>query len=353
MPTGLPLAHEPASLTQPFVDHGFDVAKVFYFGESVLLPDYRGHGIGVGFFREREAHAHTSAASARLLRASGRPSPAGRCCAARRLQGAARAAPIEALVGSISWRRPRRRPRRPSCLQFWCWADRPSPLAGRRTRSTGSPAGRLRRQVTAWVEGPWPSACACWSFPSMAGWSWPPCSPSPCPATCRRSCRRWRRWRPRWSSCTDLARRHGVHIPAPACRSRWRRHHNRLAVRPGRGLGFPGQDRDDPLRARELERLGASELRLFDTELGRLGVCICYDVEFPLLARALVEAGRSSYPRPVLHRNSARLLAGADRRSARARWRASASWFMRRRSVLRHGRPRSTSIAVRPGSMAR
>lgn len=32
-------------------------------------------------------------------------------------------------------------------------------------------------------------------------------------------------------------------------------------------------------------------LTLFDTALGRIGVLICYDSEFPLLARALVEAG--------------------------------------------------------------
>ena len=57
--TGLPLAHEPPSLTDTFTAHGFEVAKVFYFGESVLLPDYRGHGVGVAFFREREAHART------------------------------------------------------------------------------------------------------------------------------------------------------------------------------------------------------------------------------------------------------------------------------------------------------
>ncbi|WP_212525393.1 carbon-nitrogen hydrolase family protein [Actibacterium sp. MT2.3-13A] len=32
-------------------------------------------------------------------------------------------------------------------------------------------------------------------------------------------------------------------------------------------------------------------LRVFDTALGRIGVLICYDSEFPLLGRALVEAG--------------------------------------------------------------
>ena len=31
--------------------------SVFYFGESVLLPEYRGRGIGHAFFDQREAHA--------------------------------------------------------------------------------------------------------------------------------------------------------------------------------------------------------------------------------------------------------------------------------------------------------
>ncbi|MEM8754291.1 MAG: nitrilase-related carbon-nitrogen hydrolase, partial [Pseudomonadota bacterium] len=32
-------------------------------------------------------------------------------------------------------------------------------------------------------------------------------------------------------------------------------------------------------------------LRVFDTALGRIGVLICYDCEFPLLARAMIDAG--------------------------------------------------------------
>lgn len=36
---------------------------------------------------------------------------------------------------------------------------------------------------------------------------------------------------------------------------------------------------------------GGGALKLFETGLGKIGVLICYDSEFPLLARALVEAG--------------------------------------------------------------
>ncbi len=36
---------------------------------------------------------------------------------------------------------------------------------------------------------------------------------------------------------------------------------------------------------------GGSELSVFDIGVARIGVAICYDIEFPLIARALVEAG--------------------------------------------------------------
>lgn len=55
--TGLPLADDTPEFQQPFVDAGRPVAEVFYFGESVLLPEYRGRGLGHRFFDEREAHA--------------------------------------------------------------------------------------------------------------------------------------------------------------------------------------------------------------------------------------------------------------------------------------------------------
>lgn len=44
----------------------------------------------------------------------------------------------------------------------------------------------------------------------------------------------------------------------------------------------------------ENERWGISsgnELRIFETAIGRIGIAVCYDIEFPLLARTQVEAG--------------------------------------------------------------
>lgn len=55
--TAIPMAFEEPAFQQPFVEHGYDPARIFYCAESVLRPQYRGQGIGVRFFEEREAHA--------------------------------------------------------------------------------------------------------------------------------------------------------------------------------------------------------------------------------------------------------------------------------------------------------
>ena len=55
--TALPMTNAGAEIMAPFRDHGLDPAHYYYFGESVLLPAYRGQGIGVAFFTEREARA--------------------------------------------------------------------------------------------------------------------------------------------------------------------------------------------------------------------------------------------------------------------------------------------------------
>jgi len=55
--TALPLADETEAFQRPFLEAGWDVGRIFYYAESVLLPAYRGTGLGVRFFDEREAHA--------------------------------------------------------------------------------------------------------------------------------------------------------------------------------------------------------------------------------------------------------------------------------------------------------
>ncbi|GAB3880797.1 GNAT family N-acetyltransferase [Spirosoma agri] len=55
--TAIPLRDETADVRQPFEQGSYDLDRVFYFGESILLPTYRGQGLGHRFFDEREAHA--------------------------------------------------------------------------------------------------------------------------------------------------------------------------------------------------------------------------------------------------------------------------------------------------------
>ncbi|MDZ5603440.1 GNAT family N-acetyltransferase [Pseudomonas sp. RP23018S] len=56
--TGLPLVDQAAEFQQPFLEQGRDPNSVYYFGESLVLPEYRNQGLGVRFFIERESYAH-------------------------------------------------------------------------------------------------------------------------------------------------------------------------------------------------------------------------------------------------------------------------------------------------------
>lgn len=59
--TALPMIHETANVQEPFLKDNWPMEEIFYFGESVLKANYRGNGIGVEFFNQREAFARSLA----------------------------------------------------------------------------------------------------------------------------------------------------------------------------------------------------------------------------------------------------------------------------------------------------
>jgi GNAT superfamily N-acetyltransferase len=57
--TCLPLRDEGPEFQDAFLKANYDIETICYFGESILLPQYRGQGIGKAFFTHREAHARS------------------------------------------------------------------------------------------------------------------------------------------------------------------------------------------------------------------------------------------------------------------------------------------------------
>lgn len=91
----------------------------------------------------------------------------------------------------------------------------------------------------------------------------------------------------------DLAARHGCHILAasgPVFQDA--RPFNRAVLfGPAGVIGHQDKQIMTRFEREEWDVTGAPGLRVFDTALGRIGVLICYDSEFPLLGRSLAEAG--------------------------------------------------------------
>ena len=55
--TCIPMADESEEFKKDFIDKGFDVNRIFYFGESIIKKEHRGSRIGPSLFEYREEHA--------------------------------------------------------------------------------------------------------------------------------------------------------------------------------------------------------------------------------------------------------------------------------------------------------
>ena len=121
--TASPMAAQKAEFRAPFEERGFNTAALFYFGESVLLAEYRGQGAGHGFFDHREAQARRCGAAAAtfaaVIRAADHPArPAGYTP----LDGFWRGrgyAPVAGLMTELAWKEHGEAVQSPKLMQYW------------------------------------------------------------------------------------------------------------------------------------------------------------------------------------------------------------------------------------------
>jgi len=71
--TCLPLADKGPEFQAAFLKAGHDISGICYLGESILLPQYRGRGLGKQFFQRRELHARSLGARTAAFCAVDRP----------------------------------------------------------------------------------------------------------------------------------------------------------------------------------------------------------------------------------------------------------------------------------------
>jgi GNAT superfamily N-acetyltransferase len=126
--TGSPLAGHTAEFVPLFRTHGLDPDRIFYFGESVLLPAYRGRGIGHAFFDHREAHARSRtgpkgafahAAFCGVVRPANHPACPADYVPLDAFWRKRGYAPVEGLVGSYSWQEIGADAETEKPMQFW------------------------------------------------------------------------------------------------------------------------------------------------------------------------------------------------------------------------------------------
>jgi GNAT superfamily N-acetyltransferase len=122
--TGAPLAEDAAEFGEPFRRAGYDLSTMFYCGESVLLPAYRGRGVGKRFFDLREAHARslggfTHATFCRVVRPDDHPlKPAG-YVPLDRFWARRGYAPVPGLTAGYDWKDVDQTGETRHAMQFW------------------------------------------------------------------------------------------------------------------------------------------------------------------------------------------------------------------------------------------
>ncbi len=122
--TGAPMIEHADEFGAPFKAAGYDISKIFYCGESVLLKSHRGHGLGVAFFDHREAQAHklggfTHSTFCRVVRPDDHPLKPKDYVALDKFWTKRGYAPVEGLVATYDWKDIDQNDETVHHMQFW------------------------------------------------------------------------------------------------------------------------------------------------------------------------------------------------------------------------------------------
>jgi GNAT superfamily N-acetyltransferase len=121
--TASPLVAQEDYIRAPFDTAGIDPAGVFYFGESVLLSDYRGQGIGHAFFDHREAAARAWGAAyasfCAVVRPPDHPARPADYVPLDTFWTRRGYAPVPELVGSFAWQDHGETEESDKPMQYW------------------------------------------------------------------------------------------------------------------------------------------------------------------------------------------------------------------------------------------
>ena len=117
------LADHADDFATAFHDTEIDLETVFYCAESVLLPDYRGRGLGHGFFDAREAqaraHGFENAAFCAVIRSDTHPAKPTTYRPLDAFWQGRGYRPLPGVVTSFHWKDLGEAEQTPKPLQFW------------------------------------------------------------------------------------------------------------------------------------------------------------------------------------------------------------------------------------------
>jgi GNAT superfamily N-acetyltransferase len=121
--TAGPMAQQKAQFRAPFEEWGIGTSHLFYFGESVLLREYRGQGIGHAFFDHREAAAREAGAEAAVfaavIRAEDHPARPADYRPLDEFWTKRGYRPVEELVTELTWKEHGEAEESPKMMQYW------------------------------------------------------------------------------------------------------------------------------------------------------------------------------------------------------------------------------------------